>query len=618
MTSKRLSISLIFALLVLFTNASAQTPEGDALPSATAQSEDAQAKEEEEEARAATQTRAFALLDEVVAEAASLKLAESRIRIQMRVAGLLWELDGERARALFKEAQDSLIALINTTDPTDPQSQDMMPVISQMRHEIMGMLANRDPQAALNFLRATRLPPATQHNSQYNAPDQELVLELNLAMQIAAQDPKQALRMAEESLSKGVSNPLIGVLQSLRVKDAESARKLSASIIQKLRTTDFSKDYEAANVASNLLTMTRPNIVATSGGATERVDQPVPALDEQARRELIDVVAGAVVNGTAGRTNQQLFRSLRNIMPEVEKSAPTRVAALRRRMSEVDRNADPRRRFWREHEDVMQNGTVDSLLEAAQKAPAEMREQLYGQAAWKAVGQGDFERARQLLGNIANPQQRAHMLKEIERQIASRAIEQGNLAEAQQMLTRLASIEERAPALLNLARVAADKKLEKEARAYREEARSLLGGRAANQSLFSLQLQLAQTYAATEPERAFEILEGAVDHLNELVAAAATINGFGQDAFKDGELRLQGGYMWNELVAQCAGGLGALARVDFDRARAATERFARPDTRVMARLVIVQSMLDKYPAANQIRVRERGRSVISPRISRDD
>src|SRR3712207_8106072 len=47
----------------------------------------------------------------------------------------------------------------------------------------------------------------------------------------------------------------------------------------------------------------------------------------------------------------------------------------------------------------------------------------------------------------------------------------------------------------------------------------------------------AHAYAGFAPERAFQIAEGAIEHLNELMAVAVQVDGFGQEAFDQGELK---------------------------------------------------------------------------------
>lgn len=594
----------LLMLVALFVSAagavaaqSLAAPESSASPEAAA------------EATREREKKALEMLDDVVAEAQTLKLAENRIRVQMTAAALLWSRDEERARALFKEAQDGLIAFASAADPADQQYYAYVETHTQLRREMSGLLAARDPQAALNFLRATRRPPnvnAAQTQST-RVPDEEAMLEFNLIGQIASQDPKQALRMAEESLSKGLNGAIINVLYQLRTKDPEGARKLASAVVQKLRGADFSTDFEASNLVTSLLSMTRTSAppapsgnqasTTTTAGAQNAPGErgPVIAVDEQTRRDMIELAVTAVINAPSNRSHplQGMMKVLQDQMAEVEKSVPTRVAPLRRRLAEFDRVIDPRAKMWRDNQNLMETGTPEALLEAAPKAPPEVRDALYGQAVWKTLNQGDPERARQLLNNISNPQQRAQMLREIERQSAWRAVEQGNFEEGRRAIERASSLEERVPMLLGLARTAASKEeTKKAARQYLDEARSILGVRAENQILFSLKLQLAQGYATVEPARAFEVLEETIDHLNELVAAAAKLNGYGFDAFKDGELKPQGGYPWSGLAEQCANVLATLARTDLERAISSAQRLERTDMRVLVRLHLAHDVLE--------------------------
>ncbi len=220
-----------------------------------------------------------------------------------------------------------------------------------------------------------------------------------------------------------------------------------------------------------------------------------------------------------------------------------------------------------------------------------MREQFYSQAAWKAAGENDVERARQIIGNISNPRLRAQMLRDLERQMPWRAAERGDFEQAWQLLSRITTVEECVNLLLQLASVATNKNNKEAARQFTEEAYGLVAGRAENQQQFSTQLQVAQTFAATDPARSFELVEGAIGRLNELLNAAAVIDGFGQEAFRQGELKLQGGDHWSELARSCGQILSALAPRDFARARSGAERFERTEVRTLARLMVAQGVL---------------------------
>src|SRR5205085_12008643 len=148
-----------------------------------------------------------------------------------------------------------------------------------------------------------------------------------------------------------------------------------------------------------------------------------------------------------------LFHALQALLPELEKTAPARAAALRRKDDEMERAFNPYQRQMRPYRQVMQTGTVEAVLEAARKAPAEVRDQLYTQAAWKAFNDnnGDPERALQILENLSTPQQRGQVRREMEQRARWRAVQQGNYAEARQALARLRTPEERVQGLLQIA-----------------------------------------------------------------------------------------------------------------------------------------------------------------------
>jgi hypothetical protein len=105
-----------------------------------------------------------------------------------------------------------------------------------------------------------------------------------------------------------------------------------------------------------------------------------------------------------------------------------------------------------------------------------------------------------------------------------------------------------------------------------------------------------KVYAIVEPTKTFEMIESLVDQANELLAAASMLNGFLTPAgtFRKGELVLPPGYTnvtqrFRDLGKQ----LAALALFNFERTKAAADKFQRNETRIMARLFIVQSVLSE-------------------------
>ncbi len=562
----------------------------------------AQVQASEAAAQAKLRRQALAMLAEVVAEVPGLKLPENRIHIRLKACGLLWESDEPRARALSKAAVDDLVAVIARLDAADPHYHVALDVVTQLRLQMLESVGQRDARLALEFLHATRQPPLVNVNPDLTTPDHELVLAMNLAVQIAAQDPAYALRMAEEGLSRGVTFNTFNVMYQLREKDPAAAAKLASGIARRLHHEDLSRNPEALGVLASLLTSTRapvstpPDANANQNTSMVRLDEsshPV-LISEQARRELFEMAVTVLLNTPLNRLGHLygVHQMLKGMVLEAEKAVPARAVALRRRLAEIDRvQTDPRAELWKKYEGVRQ-GSIEVMLEAATNAPAEMSDSLLVEAAWKAFREHDTARARQIAGKVSNPQQRLHALKTMERQQADHAAAEGRFEAARRVLAQLDSTGERVAFLLHLSQMSVERNDHETAREFLAEAREHIGERAKSYEEFGLLLQIAEAYVAFDPSQSFAIVEPAIDHLNDLIGAAAVVDGFGLQAFVEGEMKPQGAYIWNDLISVCAARLARLARADFDRAQIAAQKFQRPEVRTMTRLLIVQALLE--------------------------
>jgi hypothetical protein len=607
---------LIACALSLLLHAPAAS--GQVMPAPTPRDEARQADKELE-------AQALALLEEVVNETPSLKLPENRIRLQAAAAELLWPRDKARARALFSAAMNDLAGVMSSIASDDPQYYNLINMPAQLRQQLLQIVARRDPRLALDFLRATHQPPPPQQIGANNhQPDPDSMLEVSLAEQLAATDPQQALRLAEENLSKGLPYNLTSVLEQLRQKNPEAANKLAGEIIQKLRPADLAADYGAANVAAYLLQTTRPTEAST--GERQIVNLPNPRqlhVDEQTRRNLVNMLAQVLLGATSAQQRSGnlyiLVSALQQTLPEVDRYTPEQAAALRRRLTEYEQAMNPQAALWRQYQPLMQDGTADALFAAAASAPTEMRSQLYQAGIGRATSDGGMERARALIeARVKDQQERAQLLRELERSTLWQAVQQGNVEQTLRLLEHVSTTGERMNFLLDLARTLHDKGQPQAARRVFDEAANLLDGRIQNAEQFSLQIQLAQGYVPLAPARAFEIVEARIDQLNELIAAAAVVDGFGQDQFEQGELRMQNGSMLSSLIEQCSGTLAALARTDFARARAGVDRFQRLEARLQARLAIIQPILSAQPTDDAGRsIRRVSGMVISHRVKMD-
>ncbi|MGB7622541.1 MAG: hypothetical protein WBN92_09350, partial [Terriglobia bacterium] len=169
--------------------------------------------------------KAGGLLNEVAVEVRQLRAPENRIRFQAAVADLMWDRDSARSRILFAQVRNDFINLIGGLNNDDPQFGNRYNRFLQMRREVLSLISGHDAELALDFLRATRMPSITQPRFFYLQTDGELELEGSLAIQIAQQDPRRSLEIAEAGLAKGFSFPAINLLWQLRPEHSEAAAR---------------------------------------------------------------------------------------------------------------------------------------------------------------------------------------------------------------------------------------------------------------------------------------------------------------------------------------------------------------------------------------------------------
>ncbi|HZI20448.1 MAG TPA: hypothetical protein VEY09_17835 [Pyrinomonadaceae bacterium] len=599
----RLSLTLLAGMLALplALSPAPSTVAAQSPPAGTARPTERVSEEEKEKARKELERRAHVLLDEVLRAAQALKLEENRAVVNREAAELLWDHDEKRARALFREAVLAFAAL-TSGEGSSRRNNPFFWMLQQLRPQTLQAVAVRDPQFALELLRESR-PPAEPGEAGAEADarlrSQELAMEQAIAALVAERDPQAALKMAEESLREGVTFGVLTTLGRLRHKDSEAATRLAVEIIRKLQGTDLNTEGEAGMVALALL---RGLLLPDASGqqdvfrarATGRQpEKPKPlAVSDEAVRDLAELVAAAALKATYNRP--WMLTQIQGLLPELEKKVPARAAQLRLRAAEMEGELDPRERAWMQFEAVATGPSAEAALEAAAKAPQEMRGAFYSVAVANLLRVGDAERARQVAATHLRGEEREQALSQIEQFSVTKAVEQGKVEEARRLITGIRRKEQRAVALARLALALAAKGERKAALPLLEEARGLLPRRPDSEREIEALLEVARGFALVEPVRTFEMLDPLIDQANDMLSAAALLDKFtpGQGMFRRGEMLMYPGL--NNIggpYARYVEALAELARVDFERTRASADRFQRDDVRLLARLLIARSVL---------------------------
>lgn len=588
MITRRADLGTALSLLFLF---------AIAVESTSAQ--EASKPKSDEEVQKAAEKKALVLLDDVMAAAMTMNLAENRIYIQSRVADLLWTRDEKRARSLFQDATASLVALINSRDGNESRHSVAFNVRSSLRQHMLRLVSSYDPELALDFLRATRrprLPDETIHDLS----NEELQLEQSLAAQISARDPKRALQIAEQSLKNGVTYGLVNLLAKLRETDDEAATKFANILIAKLRSENLTSNQQAGSIALGLLRMAiQSPSPSPSGNQARPSDKKVRLLDEYSIRELVDIVVTTALRTSPGNRISGEYENARNFISqlrfmrvEVEKYAPSRSSALKAKIADFDKTMDEHNRMRGEFFDLLQDN-IDAALDFIDKAQPDRRDSLYYEAGAKVLREGDVERGRQIMNEISDPEFRNMALTNIDRHLTKLASSEGKFGDAQRLLSRISKNEDRVMAMAQLATTMAEKGDKKAALEMLASAWGLIAGRIESVAQIGAQLEVARAYISLDTGASFDIMGQLIDQFNEVIAALIVIDRFQHKMFvRDGEFVLQRRFsLINGMYSRFVDELSHLSRADFDRARVAADRFQHPETRTLARLLVAQGIL---------------------------
>ena len=554
-----------------------------------------------------TKAKGLALLSEATQNFPQLRRPQTRAAFQIKAAQMLWTADEKRASKLMEQAIESVKEFIANVDESDQSYYENFQTANQLRRQVVEALGPHDPDLALSFLRATRTltnPDRSQGSAHVN---EELQLELSLASQITAADPKRAFQIAEDTLKNGYATSVVDTIHRLRSKDPELAATLAHDIAAKLTNESLLRIPEAGYLASSLLylarTMRRPQMGAGDGTANSEL------ISEDDYRDLFQKVVAETLSYSPPGPNfyspernaaQNLANMLKQMKTDLQSYAPERVAAVEKKWTELNNTGGVQAEQWQKYQTAINEGAID--VESVKQAPREMQDQLYQQIANKAAAAGDPARARQLLiDHITNPMQRQQALNNLDQQAIFGAMGRGKVDEALRILGAFRPANERAAILAQIVNQIGPGLKRSAAVAFLEQARSMIGptAQAEDQRQMHALFEIARAFSRFDSTRAFEIVEPLIDQFNELCTAAATMDGFGQKYFQDGEVIMQNGNSLGEAANQLGTALGNLALVNFERAKAAADRIRLVDVRMQAYLDIAQQTIqgDKNTAA---------------------
>ena len=270
---------------------------------------------------------------------------------------------------------------------------------------------------------------------------------------------------------------------------------------------------------------------------------------------------------------RRLLAGLQASLPIIDQYLPAKSTQVRQKLTEMGMQTNSPLTFQQTFGALQGNPTSDALVQAAAIAPAQMQPRLYQQAAYKALEEGNTDRARQIATDHLQANARENVMQRITFSEMVQKGEGARLDEIRQSIARLQSDEQKIEHAGRVGRTDAEKTNAKLAGQLLEEARQITNRRATNYGHFEQQLRVAHAYASIDPARSFEVLDPAISQLNELIAAATVLNGFEVNMFREGEMSLQSPGGLSGMLNRFGEELGFLAFRDLERAETLAGRF---------------------------------------------
>ncbi|MBS1794667.1 MAG: hypothetical protein JSS81_12480 [Acidobacteria bacterium] len=579
--------------------------------SSLAQTAPTATKEEKEKAQKELEKRLLDILNQSAEDAAALKLARNRAVVYGITGDLFWAFDEKRARELFRNAENELIAANAEDDKEKKDSDDLYAGIYEfesIRSDLLPLVARHDADLALAMLVSTRpakiaeaMAKAAQPNVKSDSgflnfnPDQfrvqqEIALEQRFAVLAAEQNPDKAIKIFRDSLARGISPGAIGLLQKINKKDEKKAAGLADELVRRIAETDLTKKRDELGAAISFLEY------ATAPAETKNAKEKPFKFSETQTRDIANKLAATFLQPAA---SLDLNMAMTRLMSTLEKVVPEKMPALRQQQAEMSKNLPPDLKNFQSMMTLWSpNTTPEEILAELPKLGEAQRPMLYTSLADKIAKIDDEARARKLLDQIPDEKARAQATEKYESGRINRAAADGKLDDARKLIKNLSQKTTQVQQFVALAVRFYKKNTEADretAAALMKDARALVNEYPEDESELNDLMEVVRGYATVDPPEAFRLFEPIVDQISDFVQAAAILSKYNKrsQTFKKGELVFKvNGYSWDSLLLfRYTSQIQLLGKADLFKMSAYADKFQRTDARTIFRLFIAQGYL---------------------------
>ena len=493
------------------------------------------------------------------------------VRAQSQAAILLWPYDCERARAIFRQAFQSLSR--ETLGQSDKR---------QLREELLNRIASRDTELAEDLARALVYSADNQKDVRADAERRELLI--TVALQIVERDPYRAMALGQLSLGSPVNNREEGALISqnfarllvlMRAVDSGLSDLLFSSAVIRLERSQAINLDDIHTLGSYLVSSVNS---ATKDSISRQVIERFLSLAfNQIMLHRNSEERGKPDDAAVYFITRQLTDLFARYMPDRFKKVQRKIDEMNE-SSALDRIADLGL--------AQPTSPADIVGDARASSNESERDSLYARAALGWLAKGEMNEAQSAARSIANREMRDRVLA----QIARRQTSEGRIDDAVAIALRIEDDTARVSALVKLAGAALASRDRVRAVELLDEAESEAIKAQPTVARAQSLLTIVSSFSAVDMVRAFEVMQTAIKSINEIPSPAGQKRFAGNQQPETATTASADLYNLNFEST-----LSVLAQTDFDRALLLAQQLTIKDASLIAQLAVCRGGLARAP-----------------------
>ncbi|MGI8470369.1 MAG: hypothetical protein ACR2N3_18165 [Pyrinomonadaceae bacterium] len=534
-------------------------------------------------------------LEQILKDTENLQLSENRAKADARIASLYWNLNRAKARQLFRQSIDALLAAKQEIELNRKAEKPYaLYRYNYIRQEILRIIVKRDEKLAFETFLKSRpsltaetlagIPLKTEDInlagenwlvSAENIVNEENTTEDLFKSYSVESNPNRVIEILRRDLQSGSICKEYRLLKEFHQKNPATAREILQAALARLLKTNFAQNPECASFTEELLSDSLPPLYPSYRMPVE--PSVIHQLAEKSADYLIQVAA----------PNHHVHD--RYFLSELDEILPERAEELNQKVIPqiVPFKGSVFGFSSREYLELMQDDVPpEKALSRADSFRGWERRLLYVKAASQIADRGgDLASAKKILADhFPDAQELSEASDEFIGRLAYYAQKRGDYDKAFVLIEQITGNSQIFP-LVELAETIHKQTPNDSARtqAVLAVALSKINVPPATLNDFIYLGRFLWTTAAIEPEKAFALLEIVVSRTNDINAGRLTLYG-SRNLLKE-DIPFNGYYNFESSVH-----LKNFMTADAERTMKILSRFERPDARISAELLALESV----------------------------